>query len=453
MTELRELARWIVMLDEKNVPEAALTEADLCVLDTMGAAIGGYEHPLLEQVAETYLGIAGQNKSSSLWGRNRQTSLQTAIFLNAMAAHMLELDDVHTRSKTHIGTVVIPAAWGMAEYLQSSGREFLMAVLAGYEAEARIGMAMGVSSHRNRGWHATSTAGTFGAAAACGKLLGLDEDQMVSALGMAGTQSFGLWAFLGDGASSKGLHPARAAVSGCEAALLAKSGMTGPEHILTAEDGGLLAAVSDEYDVRKVCAGLGREWEILAVDKKPYPCCRSAHCAIDAAIALRSRGKIVIEEIESIKVDTYAVGYKQCGMSAGCRSPKNPLEAKFSTPYAVAVALLDGVINLSSFDEVHVNNESVRKLLQLVEVRADEAFTLRYPEHWGCRLTICNKDGSMLTEEIPDASGSVQNPLNIEQTKEKAWGLMHSIPEKERREAIARILEIAQAASMPHIFD
>jgi 2-methylcitrate dehydratase PrpD len=229
--------------------------------------------------------------------------------------------------------------------------------------------------------------------------------------------------------------------------------MTGPEHILTAEDGGLLAAVSDEYDVRKVCAELGREWEILAVDKKPYPCCRSAHCAIDAAIALRSRGKIVVEEIESLKVDTYLVGYKQCGVSDGCRSPKNPMEAKFSTPYAVAIALLDGGVNLSSFDETRVNDKSVRKLLELVEVRADEAFTLRYPEHWGCRLTIYNKDGSVLTEEIPDAAGSVQNPLNAEQTKEKAWGLMCSIPEEKRNEAIVRILGISQAASMPQIFD
>lgn len=92
---------------------------------------------------------------------------------------------------------------------------------------ARIGMALGVSAHRNLGWHVTSTAGTFGAAAACAKLLGLDEDQTVSALGLAGTQSFGTWAFLADGATNKVLHPARAAASGCEAALLAKAGMTG----------------------------------------------------------------------------------------------------------------------------------------------------------------------------------------------------------------------------------
>lgn len=451
MTELRELARWIVALDVKKIPETVMSEAKLCVLDTVGVTIGGYTNSLMRQVTKTYLNIAGESNIASLLGYRQKVSLQTAIFLNAMASHMLELDDVHTSSKTHIGAVVIPATWGMAEYLNCSGLEFLIAVIAGYEAEARIGMSFGVTSHRNRGWHATSTAGTFGAAAACGKLLRLNEDEMVSALGMAGTQSFGLWAFLGDGASNKSLHPARAAVSGCEAALLAKSGMTGPEHILTAEDGGLLAAISDEHDVSKVSAKLGEEWEIMSVDKKPYPCCRSTHCAIDSILTLRNREEIAIEDIESIKVDTYAVGYKQCGMSESCLSPKNSLEAKFSTPYVVAMALLKGVINLSSFDQINIEDKNVQTLIKLVEVHAEESFTLSYPKHWGCSLTIYKKDGTKLTENVYDASGSIENPLNREQTKEKAWGLMYSIPEEKRDELIANILDISNETSMPQI--
>ncbi len=126
-----------------------------------------------------------------------------------MMGHTLELDDVHTNSKTHIGTVVVPAAWSMAQHLGSTGEELLVAVLCGYEAMSRIGMAFGVSAHRNKGWHVTATAGTFGAAAACAKLLKLDEEHTVWALGLAGDQSFGTWAFLGVGAASTCSSPPR----------------------------------------------------------------------------------------------------------------------------------------------------------------------------------------------------------------------------------------------------
>ncbi len=449
MTELRKLANWIVDLKAENIPDRVINVARLCVLDTVGVAIGGFDNPLMKQIMKTYVNIGGESKKAGLWGQKEKTSLQTAIFLNAMASHMLELDDVHTRSKTHIGSVVVPAAWGLSEYLEAKGRDFLIALIAGYEAVARIGMAFGVTGHRNRGWHATSTAGTFGAAAACGKLLGLSEDEMVWALGMAGTQSFGLWAFLGDGANSKALHPARAAISGCEAAFLAKSGMTGPEHILTAQDGGLFTATSEGYDVKKVVENLGVEWEIMHIDKKPYPCCRSSHCAIDAALALRNRERVYVEEIEKITVDTYAVGYKQCGISKSSLSPENPMEAKFSTPYVVAMSLLKGEINLSSFDQANVEDENVQRLLKKVQVRPDEEFSLRYPDHWGCRLTIYMKDGRTLGENVYDASGSVVNPLNEEQTKKKAFGLMQGIPQDKRDEIIAEILDIYQKDLMP----
>ncbi len=154
-------------------------------------------------------------------------------------------------------------------------------------------MALGVTSHRKKGWHATATCGGFGCAAACGKLLGLNADELVSALGMAGTQSFGRWAFWG----WKHLQSAPPGQSGCKwsgCSILAKAGMTGPEHILEAEDGGLLAAMSDTGDIAKVSKGLGTDWEILHMDMKPS-CCRSAHCAIDCSLKLRDS---ILEKLE-----------------------------------------------------------------------------------------------------------------------------------------------------------
>ncbi|MBR3586881.1 MAG: MmgE/PrpD family protein [Oscillospiraceae bacterium] len=422
-SELRQLARFLSGLRYEDLSEELVRAAKMCLLDTVASAIGGVHNAQVQNVTAEYVKFAGENGRIKLWGREQYAPLLTAVFLNGLMGHTLEMDDVHTASKSHIGVVVIPAAWGLAQQLDRNGKELLLAVVCGYEAMSRIGMALGVSSHRNRGWHVTGTAGTFGAAAACAKLLGLDEEQTLSAFGMAGTQSSGLWAFLADGASCKVLHTGRAAASGCEAALLAKAGMTGPEHILTAADGGMLAAMSEEYDVGKVCYGLGESWEILQLDNKPYPCCRSTHCAIDAALELRARG-VMPEEVSHIEVDTYLVGNKQCGMSEGSRKPKNPVDAKFSTPFTVACALLFGRVTLKEFLPETIVDARVQELLSRVSVRTDEQLTDDYPAHWGCRMTATLKDGRQETCFVKDASGSVNNPLSEEQLKAKAIALL-----------------------------
>lgn len=366
-----------------------------------------------------------------------------------MMGHTLELDDVHTDSKTHIGTVVIPAAWSMARYLGKTGKELLEAVVCGYETMARIGMALGVTSHRNQGWHVTSTAGTFGAAAACGKLLNLTEDQMVSALGLAGTQSFGTWAFLEDGATNKVLHPARAADSGCQAALLAYAGMKGPEFILTAEDGGLFYAMTGEPDPSKVSKGLNTEWEILNLDNKPYPCCRSTHCAIDGILALRSEEGIKAEDVDEITVRTYLVGNKQCGMSEGSRKPKTPVEAKFSTPYTVAAALLYGKVSLEEFLPERITETVVQDLLSRVKVETDDDFSRQYPTHWGCRVIVTCKDGKVVQKLIQDASGSAYQPLTVEQIRQKVIPLIEMGTGKNGSEIVEQILSLESREVLP----
>lgn len=353
-SELRKLAEFIHDLTWEALPEEVRNTVPLRVLDLVSVAVGAVHDPLVEQAREALSSLFGsENGKAKIWGENGNYPPVPAAMINAMHAHTLELDDVHTASKTHGSASLIPAAWACAQALGKSGKEFLLAVVCGYETVNRVGMAFGVSSHRNRGWHATATCGVFGCAAACAKLLNLDTDQIVSALGMAGTQSSGVWAFLGDGSNCKVLHTARAAADGMEAAFLAKAGMTGPEHIFEAKDGGLLTAMSDGGDLKKLSAGLGTVYEILNMDMKPYPCCRSAHGVIDAAFEIRKEllKKADLErtslekqiaDIRQVQIETYLVGYKQCAVSEGCLNPKTTLDAKFSTPYAAAAALLYG---------------------------------------------------------------------------------------------------------------
>ncbi len=450
MGNLRILAQFLTNLTSESVPEHVKKAANLCVLDSMGVAIGAINNQQVQSVTKAYLEISGEKKSANIWGTEKKVPLLTASFINAMMGHTLELDDVHTDSKTHIGTVVVPAAWSMAQYLGKSGEEFLLAVICGYETMARIGMALGVSAHRNLGWHVTSTAGTFGAAAACAKLLELDEDQTVSALGLAGTQSFGVWAFLEDGATSKVLHPARAAASGCEAALLAKSGMTGPEYILTAKDGGLFHSMTNQPSPDLVCDHLGEKWYILEMDNKPYPCCRSTHCAIDGILRLRKNG-LRAEDVESIEVRTYLVGNKQCGMSEGSRNPKTPVDARFSIPYTCAVALRYGEVTLEYFDEARIADVETQELLRRISVVTDERFTEKYPAHWGCRLIVRCADGRVLKQEIEDASGSIYNPLDEEQVREKVTALIRESCGMQTEEIVASILTLREKRKMPTI--
>lgn len=412
MSELSNLARFCVNLEWKDLPAPVKEAVKRQVLLTIGVAVGARKNQQISVISSLYLDIFKGNPSAHIWGGEEQAPVSIAAFLNAMAGHTLELDDVHTKSKTHIGTVVIPAAWALAEYLGASGEEFLLAVTCGYEVMARIGMGFGVVGHRMKGWHVTSTAGTFGAAAACAKLLDLSEKETVSALGLAGTQSFGVWAFLSDGASNKVLHPARAASIGVESALLSRAGMMGSANILAAADGGVFPAMSDQYNLSLVDSGLGSHYELLHMDNKPYPCCRSTHCAIDAALALRENTGFSVDHIKAVKVFTYEVGYKQCGSSPGSLKPQTPIDAKFSIPYTVARAIIDGAVNWSSFLPEAICEQSVADLAQMVTVVPSEEFSALYPQHWGCRIEITCDDGTVHVKHISDASGSVENPLS-----------------------------------------
>ena len=480
-SELRKLSEFIHDLTWEALPEEVQKTVPLRVLDLVSVAAGAAHDPLVEQAKEAFSYLYGENLwngkepehgekkekpgCAHIWGQSGTYPPAMAAMVNAMLAHTLELDDVHTASKTHGSASLIPAAWACTESLGKSGKEFLLAVVCGYETVNRVGMAFGVSSHRNRGWHATATCGVFGCAAACAKLLDLSVDQIISALGMAGTQSSGVWAFLGDGCNCKVLHTARAAADGMEAAFLAKNGMTGPEHIFDARDGGLLTAMSDGGDILKISAGLGEVYEILNMDMKPYPCCRSAHCAIDAALEIRKsllegekgnaqKQKILeklADQIEKIQIETYLVGYKQCAVSDGCLNPKTTLDAKFSTPYSAAVALLYGKVTMREFEPQVVAAQTVQKLLHKVEVMPAEHFTAQYPKHWGCSMKMTMQDGTVYEAEITDPSGSVARPLTREQAVEKAEEFFKEICPGEEKKLVDEMLKLEEKEVLPRI--
>jgi 2-methylcitrate dehydratase PrpD len=369
--------------------------------------------------------------------------------INGIMGHALELDDVHAPSKSHVGAVVVETAWTLTDAIGATGKEFLEAVIVGYEIMARVGMAMDITSNRKRGWHSTGITGTFGAAAVAARLLHLKKEQIISALGMAGTQSSGLWAFLAEGSSCKKLHPARAAVNGLTAAIMAQAGMTGPSHILDAVDGGLYRAVSDSFDMSILTKKLGQSYEITKIDKKPYPCCRTTHPVIDAALSLRENHDFGPEDIAEALVEIYDIGVLQCGSVA---YPGNSVEAKFSIRYTLAAACVFGKITLEEFSQDAIAHSLVQRIARCTNVQANDLFTQRYPKRWGCRLILKLKDEGELSCQIDDMSGSVAVPLTNSQEQTKFMGLAKVVfRQGEAQKIMDDILKIETLIELPEL--
>lgn len=433
MTTLTEtLAAFIHRTTFEDLPHNVVEQAKACVLDTVGCALAGVKFPEIIGITKELQKIDEQT-DCLIWGMKERASLLNAVLLNGATSHAIEMDDVHKTSKTHTGAVVVPAAITVADYLDLSGKDLITSIVMGYESAYRIGTGINAMAHRLQGWHATGVCCTFGAAAAASKLMNIKEQEIVSALGMAGTQSSGLWALTKDGATCKKLYMGKAAQSGVLSAVLATGGMTGPAYVLEADDGGLFKAASSDYNFDAVIEKLGERWDILKADRKPYACCRSAQPPIDAILELKKKYDIRPDMVASIKVNTYDIAVKQC---FNTKTPKNVVEAQLCIPYTVAVALVDGSASAQQFTSERIKDETLIELAQKVDVFENPAFTGRYPQNWGCQLILTTTDGRSYEKTILNAKGDSDNPLSFEDLVAKFKNLSQGVLSETRQERV-----------------
>ncbi|GIL00226.1 MAG: hypothetical protein BroJett030_01250 [Alphaproteobacteria bacterium] len=392
MSLTRDLVR---LIRSKPVTRDDLDWAAFFVLDTLACGLGA----LKTEPARMLRAVAPPEKGDTA---------RRAFYLGGLV-HILEMDDLHRGSVVHPGSVVVPAAWAVAEERDLGGHAFLKAVLAGYEACCRIGMAVGKAHYRV--WHNTSTCGPFGSAMAVADLIGLDENQTVWALGNAGTQSSGLWEFLAAGAMSKHLHTARGAESGVLAALLAKEGFTGPDRILEGDKGFFVGLCPDPVP-EAVTADPHRPWELIRTSIKPWPCCRHTHPAIDAAIELR--GKLAGTGVEHVEVGVYQAAIDVCDRP----EPADPYSAKFSLQHTVAIALAEGRVVQESFGaDARKRMASERRKVALLR---SDALDAAYPTAWGVELSVETADGRKLSASRRDAKGDPDSQLSLDELSAKA---------------------------------
>ena len=415
-----KLADSIVQLEYRRFSKEVIEKAKQCLVDTLGTAISGSlttEAKVARRIAQK---LNPKQEATLISGSGKVGVLEAAM-ANGIMSHVLELDDGNRYAQGHPGVVTIPAVLALAEKKSMKGRDIIPAIVAGYEVFGRVGAA-GNPSHFNRGFYTTGTCGTFAAAAAAGRLLRLNQSQMVSALGIAGSQAAGLFAFMGDGSMTKTLQAGKAAQNGILSALLAQEGFTGPAYILE-DKRGFFKACADSFNSDRVLEGLGERFEIMTTYVKYHASCRHSHAPIDALLDIRARAPLNPWEIEKVFIHTYTIAAK---LIDG-KDVTTPISGKMSLPYSAAVAILHGQVGLDEFGPKVLNDPAVRCLMEKVEVYADPELDKLVPDHRGARAEILLKNGRKLTSTIIDPKGEPENPGTASDIYNKFWLLAGSI--------------------------
>jgi len=375
------------------------------------------------------------------------TSPFFAALINAASSHVVEQDDVHNGAVFHPGTVVFPAVLATAQAERRSGREALVAAVAGYEVGIRVGEFLGRSHYKV--FHTTGTAGTLAAAAATARVLRLPAARTLDALGSAGTQAAGLWEFLRDAAYSKQLHTAHAAGAGLSAAYLARDGLSGARRILTGTQG-LAAGMSCDAEPARLADGLGTRWALAETSFKFHASCRHTHPAADALLALLHEHGLDASAIDEV---TALVHQGALDVLGPVTDPQTVHQAKFSMGTVLALVALHGRAGMAEFD-AHHRDAAVVALREKVRMCLDPEVDAAYPARWIGKVRVRTRDGRVLEGRIDEPKGDPGNTLTRAELEAKALRLAAyrgGAGASEMRAAIARIDALADAPRVPRL--
>jgi 2-methylcitrate dehydratase PrpD len=345
------------------------------------------------------------DRGAACLARGRAATPRAAALIQGTAAHAAEVDDSFRDAMVHPGAATIAAALAAAQSVGANGLAFLRGVVLGYEVATRIGVAMGRGHYKY--WHNTGTMGSFGAAAAAGAILGLDEVAFAHALAMAGTFTAGLQQAFRSEAMAKPLHAGRAAEAGLLAAQLAARGVRSSLDILDGE-GGLGQAMSNGPDWSHVGATLGRDFHITRLTFKNHVGCGHNFPAMDGALELRRQHGFTHEDIDHVHLGVYQATLD----IAPHVNPQNADQARFSLHYMVASALVHGSVRLSAFSEERLNDPATRALMQRVTRALDPEIDAAFPSRRAARVDITLRDGRRLSHFQPDRKGDPELPLS-----------------------------------------
>lgn len=454
-TPTKACAHLAAKLEWSQLDADARLHARRHFLDTLGAAIAGAAQNATETVAATLqlAGEAGSDLPTPVPGRVANgTGLLAAAHLMGTAAHGLELDDGYRPGMMHPGCVVVPVALLLGARLRHSGKEMLTAIAAGYEIACRITAATHPRA-RWRGFHPTSAAGVFAAAATAGNLLRLTIDQMESALGIAASSSAGLFTFL-DGGDVKRLHGGLGAREGLFAALLASQGLIGPPNALQSANGYFHSHAGgdlpgNDYRGLKIldAGGYADSLAITQCYLKPYASCRHTHGPIEMLLALREQHGLQAADVESVQVDTYAVA-----AAHGSPGWDEMTTAQMSMRYALAVALARGKVTPAEFGAKERADPAITALCSRVFTSIDEDCDSRYPKLRPARITVALTDGRILTAQVDEPPGEPGRRMSDAAVEQKFEHLVEPVlGEQAARRIVAQVRDLEQCAHVDEL--
>ncbi len=415
MSITRTLGEFFAGVTFDDLPDTVRQQAKKCLLDYIGTNLAGARGSLAPAVLDLVREMGGEPQCT-LIACGKKASLFWATAANGTLAHSLELDDGHILAHAHPGVATIPAAMALAERNRLGGRALLTAVALGYEPVLRIGDAITPAVLYERGFHSAALVAPFGAAVACGHLLGFDTAGMTAALANCALGPIVPMETFSKGAALKDWYGGWPAAAGLFAALLAAKGTSGTPNYLEGRRG-FLQCVVGTYDSERITRKLGSEWNIMDVYFKKYASCSLSHTTVDAALKLRASHDIPIDQIESIRVGTHVMA---CELSE--RTPVSPQQAKFSLPFVVAVALLRGQVMLAEFDPATLSDNRVLSLARKVTVGEEPAHTQLHLAHEDRRpstVAVHLRDGQVLKATVAVARGWPENPMSEEEFREK----------------------------------
>jgi 2-methylcitrate dehydratase PrpD len=382
----------------QDLPEGVRREIGRSLLNWMGVAVGGSRHEAVEIALAAVTPFCGPPQAV-LFGRSERLDVINAALINGISSHVFDFDDTDLLTAVHPSAPVMPTVLALAELNPVSGRDLVTAIAMGFEAECRLGRAVQPALGAI-GWHPTGVVGVFGAAIAAGKLLGLDEERMCHAIGLAATQPVGVREMFGS--MTKSFHPGRAAQNGLLAAFLAEKGYTSSLQGIEAKRG-WARVVSAKQEWQAITDRLGEDYEIYRNTYKPFACGLVVHPVIDGCIQLRNEHNLTADMIEHIVLDVDPIVLELTNK----RTPQTGLEGKFSVYYVAALAIVAGRAGEAQFSDGMVCDPVITALRDRISATANPSIAKQQ-----ARVRIHLRDGRVLERFVTEAVGSVKNPMS-----------------------------------------
>ncbi len=422
-----ELTSFLHQVQAVHLPPEVMDRARYFLLDYLAVAIRGSQEDsakAVQRMIQKMVPAMPQNSVATVWGTDIRTLPAFAAFANGTASHGIEQDDTHSGGSIHLGTTMYSVALALAEAGEHiTFDDLLAAVVAGYEASARIAMAVQPQEQYSLGFHPTQTCGVFGAVITAAKLLGLNQEQTLHAMGIAGSMAAGSMEFLAEGAWTKRIHPGLAAQNGIQAAMLAAEGFTGPKRILEGRDG-FLHAYSRNAIAARLTANLGVTWEILATAVKPHSCCRYMQGPIDAVLDIVRQNRLKPEQIRTIEIAVLQAGWNiVCEPAQQKYHPQSVVDAQFSMPFGAAVAAVEGAAGLDQFTLPYIQSPAVRAVMQKVQLVQNDEIEKTFPREWPARVVIQTESGDKHERFVRHPKGDPENPLSWDELAAKFLAL------------------------------